>query len=174
MLIDLDKAKGYLGINSPSKDAEISALVDYVNAYILEFCSLGNVSDTTVEYTRRVTSSSGRNAVLPSTNISAIVSVLDNGIPLDEEDYYLDVGSGILVFYTEVTTKPFGLTVTYTEAPFVAPPDLIFAALELLKYFYKNEYKNAAATGQGDSVSYEVTKSVPNKIRHVLVQHRHL
>lgn len=174
MLIDLDKTKEYLGINSPNKDSQLIFLVEYVNQYILEFCGLGDVSDTEVEHTRRVTSSSGRNAVLPSTRISSVTSVLDRGVEVAEEDYFLDKDTGIIVFYTPVTTKPFGISVTYTIPAFEPPQDLVFAALELVKYFHKDEYKNSASTGQGDSISFEVTKSIPNKIRHILVQHRPL
>jgi len=174
MLIDLETAKGYLGINSPTKDVEISMLVNYVNTYILEFCSIKNTSDTATSYTRRVTSAAGRNAVLPSTQITSVTKVLNNGIELEEEDYFLDTDSGILVFYTDVTTKPFGISVTYEEGPFVASADLVFAAVELLKYFYKDEYKNAVSSGQGDSVSFEISKNIPNKIRHILTHHREL
>tara|TARA_Y100001938_G_scaffold111625_1_gene152790 strand:- start:1282 stop:1803 length:522 start_codon:yes stop_codon:yes gene_type:complete len=171
MIIELTDLKSYLGINSPSQDNQLNPLVDYVNSYIMSFCNL-KVSDTPTTYTRRVTSPTGRSVVLPSTNIQSIDSILSNGTPLDEEDYHLDADSGIIVFYIDVTTKPFGLEVTYTDAVFTAPGDLKFAALELAKYFFKDEYKNAISSGQGDSVTYEISKTIPNKIRHILVLHR--
>ena len=171
MIIELTDLKSYLGINSNNSDNELTVLTDYVNSYIMSFCNL-KYSDTPIAYTRRITSPTGRSAVLPSTAIQSLDSILSSGTPLDEEDYYLDTESGIIVFYTEVTTKPFGLEVTYTDAAFTAPSDLKFAALELAKYFYKDEYKNAISSGQGDAVTYEISKTIPNKIRHILVHHR--
>lgn len=171
MIIDITELKSYLGINSPNSDNELIPLTDYVNSYILSFCGL-KATNAPTSYTRRITSPTGRSAVLPSTSIQSLDSVLSNGTPLDPEDYYLDSESGIIVFYVDVTTKPFGIVVTYTDAQFEAPSDLKFAALELAKYFYKDEYKNAISSGQGDSVTYEISKTIPNKIRHILVHHR--
>jgi hypothetical protein len=174
MLIELADAKSYLGINSPSKDEELGVLVGYVNKYIMDFCGITNTSPTPTELTKRLTSSTGRNVVLPSLRASAIVSVKSKGEELDPEDYDLDEQSGIVVFYVPVTTNPYAVSVTYIETPYETPPDLKFAALELVKYFHKLEYKNAVSSGQGDSVSFEVSKTVPNKIRHVLLHNRQL
>lgn len=171
MIIELTDLKSYLGINSTNSDNELNPLVDYVNAFIVGFCNI-STSDTPTTYTRRITSPTGRSALLPSPNIESITSILSNGTAIEEEDYHLETSSGILVFYTDVTTKPFGITVEYTESAFVAPADLKLAALELAKYFNKNEYRNAVSSGQGDSATYEISKTIPNKIRHILVQHR--
>lgn len=171
MIIEIADLKGYLGINSDRSDAELNAILGYVNEYIMSFCNL-KYSDTPTTYTRRISSPTGRSAVLPSTTIQSLDSILSSGTALEPEDYHLDVDSGIIVFYTDVTTKPFGIEVTYTDAAFTAPADLKFAALELAKYFFKDEYKNAISSGQGDSVTYEISKTIPNKIRHILVHHR--
>lgn len=171
MIIGLDSAKEYLSINSPNQDVKIQTLVDYVNDFIIEFCSI-EANEAPITKTRRVTSASGRNAVLPSTEITQVISVTSNGELLEEEDYYLDTASGILVFYTDVTTKLFGIVVEYEIGPYVPKGDLKLAALELLKYFYKDEYKGSVSSGQGDSISFEVAKSIPNKIRHILIHNR--
>ena len=170
MIIELEDLKDYLGVKSPNSDNELLPITDYVNAFIMSFCNLSD-SDGLTTHARRITSPTGRSAVLPSTTTATISSITSSGIPIAEEDYYLDKESGILVFYTEVSTKPFGIVVEYTEE-FIPPADLKYAALELGKYFYKSEYKNAVSSGQGDSVTFEISKTIPNKIRHILVLHR--
>lgn len=170
MIIGLEEVKNYLAIKSPNNDHELTPLVDYVNSYITTFCSL---KDNTGQHTCRVTSHNGRSALLPTDSLNvSIDSIKSNGLTLDTEDYHLDEDSGIIVFYTEVSTKPYGLSITYTEGALVIPSDLHLAGLEMVKYFYKDEYKNAVSSGQGDTVSFEISSTIPNKIRHILTQYR--
>lgn len=171
MIITLEELKAYLGKNSPTGDAELNPIVDYVNSFIIKFCGL-KATNTPTLITRRVTSATGRGIVLPSINVTSVESVKSNGKLVAEEDYYLDEESGIVVFYAEVTTKLFGISIEYIERAFEPSADLKFAALELGKYFHKSEYKNAVSNGQGDSVSFEISKTIPNKIRHILTLNR--
>lgn len=171
MIITLEEIKSYLKINSPNNDHKLSPLTDYVNDYIVSFCSIKS-GDGTTDLTRRETSPSGRNIILPSINISTIVSIKSNGTLIDAEDYYLDQESGIVVFYIDISTKPFAIEVVYRQDTYTPPGDLKLAALELAKYFYADEYKETVSSGQGDSVSLDISKTIPNKVRHILLKHR--
>lgn len=169
MIIDLASLKSYLDINSPNKDTELQPIVDFVNDFITRFCGLSEVSAPQT-ITRRVTSTDGRSILLPHLDISSITSITSDGLSVAEEDYYEE--DGLVVFYTEVSLRPFGIEAQYEVPAYTPSGDLVYAGLELAKYYYKSEYKNSLSTGQGDTVSFEVSKTVPNKIRAVLVQHR--
>lgn len=172
MIITLESLKSYLKINSPNSDAELAPITAYVNSFIVKYCGLEDYPSDATARTGRYSSSNGRSVLLPHLNIDSIISVSSSGKVLEPEDYYLDKDTGILIFYTEVSTKPYAISVEYMQEAYNAPEDLVFAGLELAKYFYKNEYKNSISSGQGDQVSYEISKSVPNKIRHVLALNR--
>jgi hypothetical protein len=173
MIITLEELKGYLNIKSPNNDHKLSPLTDYVNDFIVRFCSIKS-GDGTTDLTRRETSPSGRSIILPSTNVTNIVSIKSNGTLIEAEDYYLDSESGIVVFYTDVSTKPFGIEVVYKLDTFTPPADLKMAAMELAKYIYSEEYKETVSNGNGEAVTAEISKTIPNKIRHILLQHREI
>lgn len=152
--ITLEEFKAFEGINSPNLDASIPFLISGVNKLLTNLLELDNTTYITYK-----SNTLPLEIILPTEAASEDIDVTTaDGVTLEG----LTGRYGTYIFNNTYTGQ-----VLFSYPPrFTSPPeDLKLAALMLIRFYRKDEYKNSQS-GNGQSVSNVPT--IYNIPRHVM------
>lgn len=169
-IIVLSDYKTYAGISSPNKDDKLQSIVDFVNAYIVNFC---NTSFAPVVVTgTKVTSVDGLSILLPEAPVSSIeeirnlrYDVTSDFYVVDPTTYVLNSAEGEVETLESFPTQRLGIEVDFTYGHATVPKDLILSALEFVTYLDKREFTKSRNLGNGESADYGDPLAIPPYIR---------
>ena len=189
-IVTLAEYKTYKAINSTTSDAQIRYIVTAVNSLVKNYCNRSFVDNyvTGEELTAFFNGNTESLVYLDELPLKAIDSVeisFDGGVtyetPLVEgTDYLVDQDTGTI---QTVSGSPFtvgtrishhSLKVVYTGGYAVAPADLKVASLDLVAYYFNEEYtpkKSMSRTGAGEVTQF-LTHSLPPHIKRVMDLYR--
>lgn len=162
VIVTLDDYKSYAGIANPKTDEKLQYLIDFVNAYALNYC---NTSFEPVSTTSKVTSMDGYEIILPQVPVTGVSELRVNGLVIDPSLYILDPGEGSIEMIGSVTTGRFAIEVDYTYGYDEVPYDLALSALEFVTYLHKREFTKSRNLGNGESSDYGDSQLMPTQVR---------
>ena len=184
-LITLREYKDMEGIQNPKDDYNLSQLITSVSQLIKTYCgntfvdfySTNKVETFTIDWNTHLVQ-------LTESPVNAIVSVetrdsvTSSYSTVQTTDYYLDSNTDTVFYVTGSSYKnwPRGagsVRVTYTAGYQSLPSDLKLAVIDLITYYYRDEYKErktlAGATLQNPgSSSQDSSVAFPDHIKRVL------
>lgn len=184
-LITLREYKDMEGIQNPKDDYNLSQLITSVSQLIKTYCgntfvdfySTNKVETFTIDWNTHLVQ-------LTESPVNAIVSVetrdsvTSSYSTVQTTDYYLDSNTDTVFYVTGSSYKnwPRGagsVRVTYTAGYQNLPSDLKLAVIDLITYYYRDEYKErktlAGATLQNPgSSSQDSSVAFPDHIKRVL------
>ena len=174
-IISLEEYKQSKGINSPTRDSELSPIVDFVNSFIPRYCNTDFVEVS--DYTDRLDASLGEILLsnAPVTSVTSITILSDSTI-IDSDKYLVNNDIGEVVFldeYYELTTTNYNLSIVYDYGFTVVPPDIVNAANDLVTHYINSSFYTAKNSARGDSISFSQAVQLPQHIRLVLDMYRY-
>ena len=171
-LITLDEYKDSQSLKDLKNDTRLNTLIASVSQLVKTYCATSFVdfysSDKTevfnVDWETNVVQL-GECPVISITSVEERLSYSSSYITLVEGDleYYLDPNTDSLLRTTGTTYKdwalgPGSVKVIYKGGYVTAPEDLKLAVIDLVKYYFKDEYKERR-TLQGASISNTPTST---------------
>jgi len=144
-LLTLAELRGAAGVADNSRDAELTALGDYVSAMITKACKVqaaGNIPPTLREETVQQTirfQGRRQSFTLARRPVVSIATVTENGSEISDSNYEYDASAGLLyrlncgVRSYWFFDNPHHLVVEYTAGWATVPADLKYAAIKYVK-----------------------------------------
>lgn len=181
-LITLQQFKDAEQISNPRDDYKLTRIIDSVSQLVKTYCgnslvdyySTPKVEEFNIDWDTHIVQLT-ESPVVAVTSVEKRDSVTLNYTTVPTTDYYLDHTTDSVFYVTGSTYKnwPRGagsVKVTYTAGYASTPYDLELAVIDLINYYFKDEYKGrktlAGATMEsapsGDNVGF------PDHIKRVL------
>jgi len=184
-LITLADYKQIEGLTNPKDDFRINQLIDSVSQLVKTYCGNSIVDFYTTNKVETVNMDWDTHIVqLTESPVNTIVSVekrdsvTESYTTVPTTDYYLDATTDSVLYVTGSTYKnwPRGagaVQVTYTAGYSAVPLDLKLAVIDLITYYFRDEYKErrtlAGATLQNPgSSSQDSSVAFPDHIKRIL------
>lgn len=176
-VITLNDYKAYAQINSPNQDAKLTPMVAMVNSFIENYIGYSVGSEKSLQQTVTPQGNEIYLNTFPVASVSKIVikrfGQADQEIAA--EKYYVDRINGIIEILDpslKLPTNPRSIEVQYRAGSSSVASDLKLAALELVMYYDKREFKNSVSSGDGQSVGFQSIKTIPPQVKAILDLHR--
>ena len=184
-LITLREYKDMEGIQNPKDDYNLSQLITSVSQLIKTYCgntfvdfySTNKVETFTIDWNTHLVQLT-ESPVNTIVSVETRDSVTSSYSTVQTTDYYLDSNTDTVFYVTGSSYKnwPRGagsVRVTYTAGYQNLPSDLKLAVIDLITYYYRDEYKErktlAGATLQNPgSSSQDSSVAFPDHIKRVL------
>ena len=184
-LITLREYKDMEGIQNPKDDYNLSQLITSVSQLIKTYCgntfvdfySTNKVETFTMDWNTHLVQLT-ESPVNTIVSVETRDSVTSSYSTVQTTDYYLDSNTDTVFYVTGSSYKnwPRGagsVRVTYTAGYQNLPSDLKLAVIDLITYYYRDEYKErktlAGATLQNPgSSSQDSSVAFPDHIKRVL------
>lgn len=184
-LITLREYKDMEGIQNPKDDYNLSQLITSVSQLIKTYCgntfvdfySTNKVETFTMDWNTHLVQLT-ESPVNTIVSVETRDSVTSSYSTVQTTDYYLDSNTDTVFYVTGSSYKnwPRGagsVRVTYTAGYQSLPSDLKLAVIDLITYYYRDEYKErktlAGATLQNPgSSSQDSSVAFPDHIKRVL------
>ncbi len=186
-IITVDEYKTFAGMTTTKEDTRLTQIIAGAEAAIENFLGYTPSVDET---TQKIRTNANRDSYFvesPSAVVTA-VTYQETGrhqqfaTPLtleDEMDYLLDADTGEikLLMISDMAESGYELkdngllTVTYTPSVTFSQ-DIKLAVSMLTQYYYKEQYNQTTVTSSGQTVNYQVSKSLPAHISTLLHLHR--
>jgi len=188
-LITLEDYKTYKGIAGFTEDSKITPLITSVSQLVKTYCKRSFVDYYATDLVEEFTITWERKSLqLRETPVVSITSVAERDsvsspyVTLGATDYYLDkstdtvwrLSAGDFVSFME---GPGSVVITYKAGFSTCPEDLKLATIDLVNYYFKEDYKTSRSIGtttmQG-SMSKGITggAAFPDHIKRVLDLYR--
>jgi hypothetical protein len=184
-LITLREYKDMEGITNPKDDYNLSQLISSVSQLIKTYCGNSIIDHYAVNKTEIFNMEWQTHLVqLTESPVNTIVSVevrdsvTSSYSTVQPTDYYLDQNTDTVFYVTGSTYKnwprgPGAVRVTYTAGYLNTPLDLKLAVIDLVTYYFRDEYKErrtlAGATLQNPgSSSQDSSVAFPDHIKRIL------
>lgn len=184
-LITLREYKDMEGIQNPKDDYNLSQLITSVSQLVKTYCgntfvdfySTNKVETFTIDWNTHLVQLT-ESPVNTIVSVETRDSVTSSYSTVQTTDYYLDSNTDTVFYVTGSSYKnwPRGagsVRVTYTAGYQNLPSDLKLAVIDLITYYYRDEYKErktlAGATLQNPgSSSQDSSVAFPDHIKRVL------
>lgn len=184
-LITLREYKDLEGIQNPKDDYNLSQLIVSVSQLVKTYCGNSFVDYYSVDKTETFTIDWNTHLVQltesPVVSVSAVEirdSVTSSYQAVTSTNYYLDYNTDTVLYVTGSSYRnwprgPGAVRVTYRAGYQNLPSDLKLAVIDLITYYYRDEYKErrtlAGATLQNPgSSSQDSSVAFPDHIKRVL------
>lgn len=184
-LITLREYKDMEGIQNPKDDYNLSQLITSVSQLVKTYCgntfidfySTDKVETFTIDWTTHLVQLTES----PVVSVSAVEtrdSVTSSYQAVTSTNYYLDENTDTVFYVTGSSYKnwpkgPGAVKITYRAGYSSLPSDLKLAVIDLITYYYRDEYKErktlAGATLQNPGTSSQDSSvAFPDHIKRVL------
>ena len=184
-LITLTEYKDMEGIQNPKDDYNLSELITSVSQLVKTYCgntfvdfySTDKVETFTIDWNTHLVQLTES----PVVSVSAVEtrnSVTSSYQAVTSTNYYLDENTDTVLYVTGSSYRnwprgPGAVKVTYRAGYSTLPSDLKLAVIDLITYYYRNEYKErktlAGATLQNPGTSSQDSSvAFPDHIKRVL------
>jgi len=184
-LITLTEYKDMEGIQNPKDDYNLSQLITSVSQLVKTYCgntfvdfySTDKVETFTIDWNTHLVQLTES----PVVSVSAVEtrdSVTSSYQAVTSTNYYLDENTDTVFYVTGSSYKnwpkgPGAVKVTYRAGYSTLPSDLKLAVIDLITYYYRDEYKErktlAGATLQNPGTSSQDSSvAFPDHIKRVL------
>jgi hypothetical protein len=184
-LITLLDFKDSEGITNPKDDYKLDRIITSVSQLVKTYCanSFLDYYSTNKEETFNIDWSThvvqlGESPVNSIVSVQVRNSVTDDYITVPSSNYYLDTTTDSVLYVSGSTYMPWpkgpgAVKITYTAGYSDTPQDLRLAVIDLVNYYYKDEYKErrslAGATLQNPgSSNNKQDVAFPDHIKRVL------
>ena len=181
-LITIDDYKTARGISSIKEDLKLSPLIPSVSQLVKTYCGNSIVDFYTTNKVETVNMDWDTHIVqLTESPVNTIVSVekrdsvTESYTTVPTTDYYLDKKTDSVLYVTGSTYKnwPRGaasVKITYTAGYASTPADLQLAVIDLVNFYYKDEYKGRRTLAGATLENVPVVEAVgfPAHIKRVL------
>ncbi len=188
-LITLEIYKQAKAITGAKDDQRLDIIVSSVNQLVKTYCGNSLIDYATTPYTEYISPDySGNQITLTEFPVLAISEVWERPQPSesyvqlldDGTDYSLDRRSDTLVregAYWMLGTE--AVQVVYTAGYASTPPDLTLALIDLIQYYYKDEYKatrqlGSASINNNPNGTIKGNIGFPDHIKRVLDLYRQI
>lgn len=184
-LITLREYKDMEGIQNPKDDYNLSQLITSVSQLIKTYCgnsfidyyATNKVETFSIDWNTHLVQLT-ESPVNTIVSVETRDSVTSSYSTVQTTDYYLDSNTDTVFYVTGSSYKnwpkgPGSVRVTYTAGYQNLPSDLKLAVIDLITYYYRDEYKErrslAGATLQNPgSSSQDSSVAFPDHIKRVL------
>jgi len=184
-LITLTEYKDMEGIQNPKDDYNLSELITSVSQLVKTYCgntfvdfySTDKVETFTIDWNTHLVQLTES----PVVSVSAVEtrdSVTSSYQAVTSTNYYLDENTDTVLYVTGSSYRnwprgPGAVKVTYRAGYSTLPSDLKLAVIDLITYYYRDEYKErktlAGATLQNPGTSSQDSSvAFPDHIKRVL------
>lgn len=184
-LITLTEYKDMEGIQNPKDDYNLSQLITSVSQLVKTYCgntfvdfySTDKVETFTIDWNTHLVQLTES----PVVSVSAVEtrdSVTSSYQAVTSTNYYLDENTDTVLYVTGSSYRnwprgPGAVKVTYRAGYATLPSDLKLAVIDLITYYYRDEYKErktlAGATLQNPGTSSQDSSvAFPDHIKRVL------
>jgi len=189
-LISLEDYKTYKGIAGFTEDSKITPLIASVSQLIKTYCNRQFLDYYAVDLTEFFTvtweSTVLRLKEVPVVSITSVAereNVSSAYVTLDASEFYLDPFTDSIYRVDGSEFKPFkmgpgAVRVIYKAGYATCPEDLKLATIDMVNYYFKEDYKTARSIGtasmQGPSTNRNIVGSAafPDHIKRVLDLYR--
>lgn len=186
MNVTLEEAKAYLKISSPNQDDELTPIVTGVNSFIDSMVALlesgpgagmteiyfGHTQGTET-YQALNLSRFMRTGNVPTLVVTRTYFDKGSGTFGQEEATEYSVTPAAITISSSAPTGEYGVTIQAGLNP-TQEANKTLAALEMIKYYYKQEYKQTQSSGGQTVTSTPFTGTLPKHIRSLLDTFREL
>ena len=154
-LISLEDYKIYKKITKTDSDQELSAVISSVSNLVKTYCGHSFIDYFTAPKVEVFNIKPSQHAILLNEWPVNTVSLVeyreqhdDEYKTLDASEYYVDTSIDTIFKHRGYWQEGFGsLRVTYTAGYEATPDDVKIAALDLVHYYHKEEYKERKTLG---------------------------
>lgn len=184
-LITLREYKDMEGIQNPKDDYNLSQLITSVSQLVKTYCGNTFVDFYSTDKVETFTIDWGTHLVQltesPVVSVSAVEtrdSVTSSYQAVTSTNYYLDENTDTVLYVTGSSYRnwprgPGAVKITYRAGYSTLPSDLKLAVIDLITYYYRDEYKErktlAGATLQNPGTSSQDSSvAFPDHIKRVL------
>ena len=179
-LLTLDEYKDYEGLSSTKEDTKLELLVNSVSQLVKTYCGNSIVdyyySDKVEEFSMRWASNVVQLTESPLVSVTSIQSRTSETAEyttLAATDYHVDVSTDSVFRVKKDWEQGFGsVKVTYKAGYPSTPADLKLALVDLVRFYYKNEYKErqslSGASVDNPSSNSSANVAFPDHIKRVL------
>ena len=184
-LITLTEYKDMEGIQNPKDDYNLSELITSVSQLVKTYCGNTFVDFYSTDKVETFTIDWGTHLVQltesPVVSVSAVEtrdSVTSSYQAVTSTNYYLDENTDTVLYVTGSSYRnwprgPGAVKITYRAGYSTLPSDLKLAVIDLITYYYRDEYKErktlAGATLQNPGTSSQDSSvAFPDHIKRVL------
>lgn len=190
-LIELSEFKDYKGFTQTNDDTKLNVIISSVNSFVKQYCGrsfVDYISTSKVEFFKGDEVSAAFLTETPIIAVSEVAISSDCGVtyvPLTvAEDYYIDTEQDAVktvddLSFTlyKVNCSGISCRVTYTGGYVVLPEDLRLACLDLVEYYFEEQYtprqnmSNTSVENIGSRITIQTNK-LPPHIARILDQYR--
>lgn len=179
-LLTLDEYKEYEGLSSTKEDTKLELLVastsqlvkTYCGNSIIDYYSADKVEEFSIRWSTDVVQLT-ESPLVSVTSVETRTSESAAYITLAAADYHVDLATDSIFKVTQRWPHGFGaVKVTYRAGYATTPADLKLALVDLVRYYYKNEYKDrqtlSGASIENPSAKSSTGVAFPDHIKRVL------
>lgn len=168
MFATLSDVKTHLNIGQvTSDDQKLTNILDMSNEFVEEYTNVRNSVAGTISIDDYLPYPTNR-MIVDEQGIKTIDKVLINGV---ETGTTASIMRGYMVVLSQEVSGMIKLECTTDAVVQKAAKSLKLAVLELVKHYYKNEYKVAIQNG-GESIRFDSTNYIPAHIKSILDLYR--
>lgn len=169
-VITLPEYKAYVGIKSPNDDAALFAIVDFVNAYIVNYCNIS--FSATVVTEKKITSENGFELLVPNVPLISVEELRFGTEVVDPSFYLVHNAIAVVESLSSFSTARYSFEIDYTHGYVEPPADLMLVAMEFVTHLKKREFNKSRSLGNGETADYGSPELIPAQVRVGLSMYR--
>ena len=170
MFVTLSEVKQYLSISTPTEDVKLQSLMDMQNEFIGDYTGIKDFElGSTIEIEDYQPIPNNR-MIIDTENVDKINEVYVNGVLTSTTASLM---RGYMVVFSQEIAGSIKLVCSLkgTRDNFQGLQALKVAAMELVKFYHKQEYKSQVSSG-GESINYDTVSYLPSHVKSILNLYR--